>query len=192
MNYTNKHLKFLEKYRTLDRKALTELFNKKFNSRQSSDAIKGICLRKGYLTGRTGQFKKGSKPWNTGTKGLCKVNNGCFKKGQIPINHRPVGSERITVDGYREIKVAEPNKWRFKHAVVWEQHCGKLQKGELVRFKDNDRLNYNIENLEKMSRRLHLRLNQTKYETVPLKFKPTARTIAELELKIFDRKRSAM
>lgn len=28
-----------------------------------------------------GQFKKGFTPWNKGTKGVCKANSGCFKKG---------------------------------------------------------------------------------------------------------------
>ena len=28
-----------------------------------------------------------------------------FKKGNVPANHRPIGSERITVDGFVEIKV---------------------------------------------------------------------------------------
>lgn len=27
-------------------------------------------------------FKKGNTPWNKGTKGICKPNNGSFKKGQ--------------------------------------------------------------------------------------------------------------
>lgn len=34
-------------------------------------------------------FKKGNKPWNTGTKGLNKVNSGSFKKGE----HRNLATE---------------------------------------------------------------------------------------------------
>ena len=44
-----------------------------------------------------------------------------FAKGNVPPNHRPVGSERISKDGYIEVKVAEPNKWRLKQRVVYEE-----------------------------------------------------------------------
>lgn len=37
-----------------------------------------------YKGGEKGWFKKGIKPWNKGTKGLCKSNFTSFKKGIIP------------------------------------------------------------------------------------------------------------
>ena len=75
-----------------------------------------------------------------------------FKKGNVPKQHRPVGSERINVDGYIEIKVAEPNKWRLKHNLVYEEHFGKLTKNEVVIFLDQNRLNLDINNLFKVTR----------------------------------------
>ncbi len=37
-----------------------------------------------------------------------------FAKGNVPPNHRPVGSERISKDGYIEVKVAEPKQVEIK------------------------------------------------------------------------------
>ncbi len=39
---------------------------------------------------------------------------GWFEKGHISKNHKPIGSERINVAGYIEIKTAEPNKWELR------------------------------------------------------------------------------
>jgi hypothetical protein len=70
-----------------------------------------------------------------------------FKKGQASLNKRPVGSERVNVDGYIEIKVADPNKWRLKNRVIWEQHNSKIPPGHNIQFKDHNPLNCTIENL---------------------------------------------
>lgn len=81
-----------------------------------------------------------------------KVKRTMFKKGNVPGNHRPVGSERVNVDGYIEIKVKEPSKWRLKHNVVWEQHHGKIPKGSVVIFLDRDKMNVSIDNLKMITR----------------------------------------
>ena len=71
-----------------------------------------------------------------------------FKKGHIPANHKPVGSERVDAkDGYHLIKVAEPNVWRLKHVVLWEQHNGPVPKGFKVIFANQNRDDIRIENL---------------------------------------------
>lgn len=44
-----------------------------------------------------------------------KARKTMFRKGNIPANHKPIGYERINADGYIEVKVAEPNKFRLKH-----------------------------------------------------------------------------
>ena len=97
------------------------------------------------------RFKKGSVPPNKGKKMSPevyeKVKETMFKKGNSPINHREVGSERINVDGYIEIKVAEPNRWRLKHRFIWEQVNGEIPKGYNVQFKNHNRQDCRIENL---------------------------------------------
>ena len=97
------------------------------------------------------RFKKGSVPPNKGKKMSPevyeKVKKTMFKKGNSPVNHREVGSERINVDGYIEIKVAEPNRWKLKHRIIWEQVNGEIPKGYNVQFKNHNTQDCRIENL---------------------------------------------
>ena len=190
-NYTQEQLDFLRHNRETPRAALTVMFNKEFGTDKTDKAIIAICKKKGWFVGRPGCFSKGLRPGNTGTKGICKANSGCFQKGLIPKNWRPVGSERVDVkDGYVLVKVAEPNVWRHKSVVVWEAAHGKRKKGDVIRYKDNNRLNCSIENLDVISRPVHLYLNQHSYSEMPEELKPSLKMIAEVEVKIFERKKS--
>lgn len=102
------------------------------------------------------RFQNGSVPLNKGKKVspeiYAKMQPTMFKKGQTPVNHRDVGSERVNVDGYIEIKVAEPNRWRLKHRVIWEQANGSIPKGFNVQFKNHNRQDCRIENLYLISK----------------------------------------
>lgn len=115
----------------------------------------------------SGCYRKGDEPWNKG-KGMSdevkeKVKGTWFKKGQIPKNHKPVGSTRIDRDGYKLIKIAEPNKWVLYHRHLYERaHGEKLKKNEAIIFADGDKTNFAIENLVKVSRANLLYLNNKK------------------------------
>lgn len=102
------------------------------------------------------RFPPGHVPDNKGKKmppeTYAKVSRTMFKKGQTPHNHREVGSERVNVDGYIEVKVAEPNKWRLKHRIIWEQHHGEIPKGHNVQFKNHNPQDCRIENLYLISK----------------------------------------
>ena len=102
------------------------------------------------------RFQNGSVPLNKGKKVspeiYAKMQPTMFKKGQTPVNHRDVGSERVNVDGYIEIKVAEPNRWRLKHRVIWEQVNGAIPEGFNVQFKNHNRKDCRIENLYLISK----------------------------------------
>ncbi|WP_195238635.1 HNH endonuclease signature motif containing protein [Romboutsia sp. 1001285H_161024_C4] len=141
-------------------KEILELMNSKFEYQFSLNQIKGAIKRYKLNTGRTGQFEKGQASWNKGTKGLTKANKTSFKKGNRPSNYKPVGSERVNIEGYVEIKVAEPRKWKLKHRVVWEEHNGQIPKGYNVIFADGDKSNICIENLLLVTRKQLLTLNQ--------------------------------
>lgn len=117
--------------------------------------------RTGYETSKSpasiaSRFQNGSVPLNKGKKVspeiYAKMQPTMFKKGQTPVNHRDVGSERVNVDGYIEIKVAEPNRWRLKHRVIWEQVNGAIPKGFNVQFKNHNRQDCRIENLYLISK----------------------------------------
>lgn len=102
------------------------------------------------------RFQNGSVPLNKGKKVspeiYAKMQPTMFKKGQTPVNHRDVGSERVNVDGYIEIKVAEPNRWRLKHRVIWEQANGSIPKGFNVQFKNHNRKDCRLDNLYLISK----------------------------------------
>ena len=141
-------------------KEITKKMNDKFEYDFSEEQIKGAMFRNKLITGIGGHFKKNHTPWNKGSKGLTSANKTSFKKGMIHINHREVGSERITRDGYIEIKVAEPNKWRLKHRVIYEKHYGEIPKNHAVIFADGNKMNLDIDNLVLVSRHQLLVLNK--------------------------------
>ena len=83
-----------------------------------------------------------------------------FKKGQLPVMTRPVGAECWRDDGYLWVKVAQPNKWRLKHRVIWETTNGPIPDGHKIIFADGNRSNFDINNLICVSAAELARLNQ--------------------------------
>ena len=107
------------------------------------------------------RFHKGHIPQNKGKKVSPeiyeKMSHTMFKKGHISENKREVGAERVNVYGYIEIKVAEPNVWRLKHRIVWEQHNGAIPPGYNVQFKNHNTQDCSIENLYLISKAEQMR-----------------------------------
>ena len=133
---------------------IVELMNKKFDREFTVELVKNAIGRYKLNTGFNGRFKKGNVPANKGQKGVCAkgAEKGWFKKGQVSINHKPVGSERTDLDGYTLIKVAEPNKWQLKHRVIYEKAYGPIPPNMAVIFLDRNKRNFNINNLALVSR----------------------------------------
>lgn len=161
-------------------KAFTEKFGWEISLGQINSYIGNHHLN----TGRTGRFQKGREPFNKGKKGKCAA--GCektwFSKGHKPANYRPVGSERINIYGYVEVKVADPNKWELKHRVVWKSVHGEIPKDCIVIFRDNDKTNTDIRNLRLIKRSTNAVLNHTGLNEYSGDFKETAIRIAELKV----------
>jgi hypothetical protein len=125
------------------------------------------------------QFPKGNTPWNKGMKGL-KIGGEQtqFKKGTIPPNHRPVGSTRIDEEGYTSIKIAEPRKWVLLHRHLYEQEHGKINRNEVIVFRDKNRGNFDINNLEKITMTENMERNRiTKY---PIEIQETIKALNKL------------
>ena len=130
---------------------LVAQFNRAFGLNLISDQIIQACKRRRFQHKYIG-YQKGHVPWNAGLKGVNGSSSTTFKKGNPNHNTRPVGSERITKDGYWEIKVAEPRQWDAKHRLVWESVHGPIPKGSLVLFIGNNKLDFSIENLQMVTR----------------------------------------
>lgn len=141
----------LKNYKMTPNKVLTEMINNEFGTNFSVEQINNYKCRNNLKSGLTGYFEKGHIPKNKGKKLspviYAKAAPTMFKKGHIPKNHKPVGSERDSKDGYIEVKVAEPNKWKLKHRHIWEQVNGEIPPKARISFLDGDIHNFDINNL---------------------------------------------
>lgn len=149
-----------------EEREIIEAFNDKFGILLSESKIGNFKHTYGVKSGTHGGcFKKGLIPHNKGKpmspEVYERVKGSFFQKGHVPKTYRKVGSERITVDGYTEIKIADPNKWCLKQRVVWEEfYHEKLKPNEVVVFLDGNKQNFEISNLFKMNRSSLVRFNQ--------------------------------
>ena len=165
---------------------IREEFNKRFGIILTEGQIGNFKFKYGIKSGTHGGcFQKGQIPKNKGKKMdpkiYEKVKHTMFKKGNIPPNHREVGSDRISKDGYYEVKVAEPNKWELKHRMIWREHFGEIEKNECIIFLDGNSLNCDIKNLRKTTRAELVRFNQSGLASDNPEMNEVALNIAKLK-----------
>lgn len=123
-------------------------------------------LRKGDRRGAGTRFQKGTEPHNKGVKGWQAGGNAettRFSKGQKSHNWKPIGSERLTKDGYLQRKVTDtgypPRDWRMVHVVLWEESNGPLPEGHILVFRNGNVTDIRLDNLECISRAENMRRN---------------------------------
>lgn len=184
--YTDEMRKFIEvNYIGIGNQELADRFNKEFDEDITRTQMSAYKKRHGLHSGLTGYFKKGNMPQNKGKKMppdvYAKAAPTMFKKGHMPHNHKPVGSERISKDGYLEVKIAEPKHWKQKQKIVWEEHYGPVPKGSVVIFLDGNKRNFDIENLRMVTRQELLYLNRYKLNTLGENITQTGILMAQLE-----------
>lgn len=149
-------------------KEIANMINKKFGRNHTAKEIECYKSRYKLRSGIASTFRKGMVPHNKGKKWAEyltaeqqeKAKQTCFKKGHRLKQYREVGSERITIDGYLEVKVAEPNKWALKHRLVYEEAYGKIPKGMNLIFADGNKLNLELDNLLLVTNNELLRMNR--------------------------------
>ena len=108
----------------------------------------------------TNAFKPGNIPHNKGKKQpesmLKRMRPTMFKKGNKPHNTREDGyiSLRKSKKGpdYLYVRVSESH-WVPLQRHVWEHHHGPIPPGHVVRFKDGNQYNCEIDNLECISQK---------------------------------------
>lgn len=169
---------------------ITRMVNNKFNLNLSNKQIRSYKKNHGLKSGVDCTFKKGHVPFNKGKKGLTPGGEATqFKNGNVPHNYRSVGSERVNADGYREVKIADPNKWEAKHILLWEKENGPVPDDHVIIFGDSDKTNLDINNLILVSRKQLLMLNRNDLIKNDAEFTRTGILIADLYSKISERKR---
>jgi hypothetical protein len=135
-------------------------------------------FQKGQQYGVEFQFKKGQAPPNKGVRrpgwSPGRMGETQFKKGQLngeaARKWKPIGTIHADSEGFLRIKVRErdpekhhngwhPDVWPLLHWLVWQEHNGPIPEGHVVVFKDRNRENCAIENLECIHRRELARRN---------------------------------
>ncbi len=107
-----------------------------------------------------GGYKPGHIPWNANLKGIHLSSTTEFKPGQTPLRVDPVGAIRIRTRKRSPtprawVKVADPNVWRLRACVVWEEHNGPIPRGKIIHHQDRDPLNDDIGNLRCLTKKEH-------------------------------------
>lgn len=195
IQYSPEELAFIKANCTLPRAERYQAYQDKFTRPEISQVnIDSLCKRKGWLTGRTGQFTKGHIPHpNARPAG---PNKTSFKKGNVPANLKPLWSERIcTKDGYILMKVPEanphtgfPTRYKHKHLWIWEQANGPVPEGMVVSFIDGDKMNCALENLELLNRGDLAVFNKLGGNALPGEIRNAAKLIAKVSTKSRQRK----
>ncbi|MDR1418790.1 MAG: HNH endonuclease [Treponema sp.] len=190
--FSPREIKFLEK--NVPGRGFPEaakLFNKHFGLRVPHSKIRAAAKNRGITSGRDCRFRPGHISYNKGKKGYCPPGSekGWFKPGNRPQTYLPVGTEIIDSYGYVKVKIADPNKWNFKHRIIWEKAYGKVPRGHIVIFADGNKLNVRLNNLLLVSRSEHAVMNKWGLRSSDREMTKTGKAIADIKMLIAGRKR---
>lgn len=114
-------------------------------------------LRKGSAVGKSSQFQKGHATWNKGRKGYQpggRAKDTQFRRGNKPHTWVPIGTEQIR-DGYLWRKITDHggrHDWKQVHVMLWEEHRGPIPAGMILVFRDRNKQNIQLDNLELVTR----------------------------------------
>lgn len=196
--YSAAELAWLEANHALPIAEYHRLFCARFRRDVSAANLHALRKQKGWTTGRTGRFEKGAVPHNKGVP--CAPGQGGnhpnarqthFKPGHrsgvAAALYRPIGTERISKDGYLERKVHDglpmQSRWRAVHRIEWEAIHGPVPDGMALKCL-GDRRNTDPSNWKLVPRALLPRLNGRfgrGYDAARPELKPTIMAVVELE-----------
>jgi len=160
-----------ECYPHLPTDLLAEALHRSTKQAYAKAAAMGLAKTEDYLRtaggrlqpgdGEATRFPKGNAPWNKGMKGLDIGGHATrFQKGQLSgqaqKNYKPIGSERLSRDGYlqRKIHDGQPaqSRWRGVHLLLWEATHGPIPESHAVVFKNGNKQDIRLDNLELVTR----------------------------------------
>lgn len=162
-HYTHEQVEFIKSLdKQVNYQEATNLFNERFNENRTINGIKRLMCINRVKCKHNGRFKKGQIPFNKGLKGVYNVggNITSFKKGNRPHNYLPIGTELMRDDGYIWVKIADPNKWKQKHRLIWEEVFGPIPKGKSIVFKNQNKEDISLDNLILINKATLLRMNR--------------------------------
>lgn len=111
-------------------KDLVKLVNKKFNENYKENELRKYLVRN--KIDYKYENKNKSNPMGTNV---------------------PLGTEYIKPDGMTLVKVSK-NEWKYKQRLIYEEHYGiKLKESDYIIFLNQDRTDFRIENLAKVTRK---------------------------------------
>lgn len=144
---------------------------KRLGLRKAPEFLSELGRKKLTIAGVPHRFKSGLIPHNKGTRrpgwAPGRMAETQFKKGErrgaANRNWKPIGTILPDTEGFLRIKVREwrPGEatgfgntdiWPLLNRHVWAQHRGPIPPSHAVVFRDGDRANCAIENLEMISR----------------------------------------
>lgn len=141
-------------------------------------------LRKGDNVGAEHRFRPGMASWNKGKKGWQAGGRSAetrFKPGNRPHTWVPIGTEQIR-DGYLWRKVTDGHgrhDWRQVHVMLWEQNNGPVPAGFILVFRDRNKQNIQLDNLELITRAENCRRNSV--HRYPPELKQAIRRLKKLK-----------
>jgi len=136
---------------------------------RSRIAIKNKALKLGLgncvKSHNAGCFKPGLVPWNKGTRYIAGGRSAetRFQPGDKPHTWNPVGHERVSKEGYLLRKVTDTGvtrrDYRPVHHLVWQEAGREIPPGHALVFRDGDKRNFALGNLELVTRADLMRRN---------------------------------
>ncbi|MHC1681350.1 MAG: HNH endonuclease signature motif containing protein [Clostridiaceae bacterium] len=173
-------------------KEMSELLNNMFGTDYTKKQIKAYYGNHDLSSGVTGYFPEGHTPPNKGMKGHYAPGSekSWFKKGNVPKNLKPVGSERVDVEGYTLIKTAEPSVWKLKHKLLWEVENGEVPEGYVLTFLDKDKSNISLDNLALITMAESLQLTRSNLRSINAEYTKTGILITKVMIARCNRKKA--
>lgn len=146
--------------------------------------------------GAAHRFPKGHMPANAGLRRpgwyAGRMREAWFKKGHYSTRWDReayvIGALRVNSDGYIDMKVCEAPgalAWRALHVMLWEDEHGPLPAGHCLRFRDGDKLNVELGNLELLTRAENCRRNSI--HNLPPVLRDTIQLLGQLKRRINER-----
>lgn len=155
-------------------------------------------LRRGDGIGAEHRFQPGQAPHNKGVRhppgwAPGRMAERQFKPGNLSGRaaqlRAPVGTVVVQINGYHKVKVrAETHgvrshhNWELVHVRLWEQHHGPIPPGHAVVFRNGNKADIRIENLELINRAELMRRNSV--HRYPTELKHTLRALGKLKTAI--------